>query len=64
MGAGDGPCVVVMTGSRAGGFEVVYAASAVAAQYDASVREETSKPDEASARFGEEKRSAYEGWLP
>ena len=64
VGAGDGPCVVVMTGSRAGGFEVVYAASAVAAQYDASVREETSKPDEAYARFGEEKRSASEGWLP
>jgi hypothetical protein len=29
------------------------------------VLEETSKPDEAYARFGPEKRSAYQdGWLP
>jgi len=63
--AGDEPCVIVMAGSRANGFEVVYAVSDVAATYDASVHEETSKPDEAYARFGEEKRAAYQdGWLP
>jgi uncharacterized cupin superfamily protein len=65
IGAGDGPCVVVMTGSRAGVFEVVYPVNEMAARYDASVHEETSKPDEAYARFGEENRSAYrDGWLP
>ncbi len=65
IGAGDGPCVIVMTGSRAGGFEVVYAVNEVAAKYGASVDEETSKPDEAYARFGPEERTAYrEGWLP
>jgi hypothetical protein len=54
-----------MTGSRAGGFEVVYAVSEVAAKYGASVLEETSKPDEAYAHFGSEERSAYrDGWLP
>ena len=54
-----------MVGGRVGGFEVVYAVNEVAAKYDASVLEETSKPDEAYARFGPEERSAYhDGWLP
>ena len=44
VGAGDGPCVIVMTGSRAGGFEVLYPVNEVAAKHDASVLEETSKP--------------------
>ena len=65
VGAGDSPCAIVMVGNRANGFEVVYAVDEVAAKHDASVSEETSKPDEAYARFGPEKRSAYEdGWLP
>jgi quercetin dioxygenase-like cupin family protein len=65
VGAGDGPCAIVMVGNRVGGFEVVYAVDEVAAKYGASVLEETSKPDEAYAHFGPEERSAYaEGWLP
>jgi quercetin dioxygenase-like cupin family protein len=65
VGAGDGPCAIVMVGNRVGGFEVVYAVDDVAAKHDASVLEETSKPAEAYARFGKEERSAYEdGWLP
>ena len=65
VGTGDGPCVIVMVGSRVGGFEVVYAVSDVAAKYDASVLKETSKPDEAHARWGPEERTAYrEGLLP
>jgi uncharacterized cupin superfamily protein len=64
IGAGDGPCVIVMAGSRAGGFEVVSPVSEVAAKYDASVDRETSKPAEAYARFGKEERSPYrDGWL-
>ena len=54
VGAGDGPCVIVMVGSRAGGSEIVYAVDDVAAKHDASVLEETSNPDEAYARFGPE----------
>ena len=42
VGAGDGPCVIVMAGSRAAGFEVVYAVNDVAAKYGACVAEETS----------------------
>ena len=65
VGGGDGPCVIVMAGSRAGGFEVVYAVDDAAAKHGASVLEETSNPDEAHTRFGQEERSAYsEGWLP
>jgi len=65
VGAGDGPCVLVLTGNRTGGFEVVYPVSEAATKYDASVHEETSKPDEAYARFGPETRTAYgDGWLP
>ena len=65
VGTGDAPCVIVMTGSRVGGFEVVYPVSEVAATYDACVLEETSSPDEAYARWGPEERSRFdEGWLP
>ena len=65
VGAGDGPCAIVMVGNRAGGFEVVFPVNEAAAKYGASAREETSKPDEGYAHFGPEERSAYaEGWLP
>ncbi len=65
VGTGDAPCVIVMTGSRAGGFEVLYPVNGVAAKHDASVLEETSSPDEAYARWGPEERSGYgEGLLP
>lgn len=65
IGAGDGPCVIVMAGSRAGGFEVVYPVSEVAAKHGASVREETSSPDEAYASFGpEERATSPESLLP
>ena len=65
VGAGEGPCVIVMTGSRAGGTEILYPVNEVAAKHGASVLEETSKPDEAYANSGPEEWSAYrEGWLP
>jgi gentisate 1,2-dioxygenase len=59
VGAGEGPCVIVMAGSRAGGFEVVHAVNDVAAKQSASVHEETSNPDEAYACLGPEERTAY-----
>jgi uncharacterized cupin superfamily protein len=65
VGAGSGPCVIVMVGNRAGGFEVTYPVNEIAAKHDASVDQETSSPDEAYSRFGEEVRTAYgNGWLP
>jgi quercetin dioxygenase-like cupin family protein len=65
VGTGEGPCVIVMAGSRVGGFEVVYPMDEVAAKHDASVLQETSSPDEAYARWEPEERTSYhEGWLP
>jgi uncharacterized cupin superfamily protein len=65
VGAGDGPCVIVGVGSRVHGFGVLYPVNEAAARYDASVFEETSKPEEAHSRFGQGELSAYrEGWLP
>ena len=65
VGAGDGPCAIVMTGGRAGGMEILYPVNEVAAKHGASVEKETSKPDEAYANSGPEAWSAYrEGWLP
>ena len=65
VGGAEGPCVIVMVGSRAGGFEVVYPVEELAARYGASVLEETQKPADAHAHFGPEERVAYhDGWLP
>jgi quercetin dioxygenase-like cupin family protein len=65
VGAGDGLCVIVMVGSRVGGFEVLYPVNEIAAKHDATVLAETSSPDEAYAHWGPEERSGYgEGWLP
>jgi uncharacterized cupin superfamily protein len=65
VGAGDGPCAIVMAGNRTNGFEVVFAADEAAARHGACVAEETSDPDEAYRSFGPEERVAYrDGWLP
>ena len=49
VGAGDGPCVVLMIGSRPEVETLLYPASEVAAKYGASAAKETSDPDEAYA---------------
>jgi len=65
VGTGDSSCAIVMVGSRAGGFEVVFPVDEAAAKYDASVLEQTSDPNKAYARWGREQRTAYgDGWLP
>ena len=51
VGAGDGPCVILMTGARSDDMEVLYPVSELAARYGASVEEETSDPEQAYARF-------------
>ena len=49
VGAGDGPCVILMTGTRSKDMEGLYPVSELAARYGASVEEETTDPDEAYA---------------
>jgi uncharacterized cupin superfamily protein len=53
VGAGDGPCIVFMTGSRVGWPEkgIVYADSDLARRYGAGAEAETSSPAEAYAPF-------------
>jgi uncharacterized cupin superfamily protein len=55
VGAGDGPCAVLMIGSRRKD-EAHYPVSAVAAKYGASVTVATDDPDEAYADWLEEPR--------
>ena len=65
VGAGDGPCVIVMAGARKSGGEILYPVNEVAAKHGASVLEETTDGDEAYARFPQPERTAYrDGWLP
>jgi uncharacterized cupin superfamily protein len=47
VGAGDGPCVIFMTGARMGEWQVRYVVSDVAARHGASVTKETNDPREA-----------------
>jgi uncharacterized cupin superfamily protein len=56
VGAGDGPCVVFMTGTRAEEREIVYPRSGLALRHRAGVEHETSAPSEAYGPFGP--------WLP
>jgi uncharacterized cupin superfamily protein len=53
VGAGDGPCAVLMIGSRRKN-EAHYPVSDVAAKYDASVTSETDEPAEAYADWRRE----------
>ena len=57
VGAGEGPCAVLMIGSRRED-SVHYAVNELAARYDASVREPTDEPAEAYADWSDEPRSA------
>jgi uncharacterized cupin superfamily protein len=53
VGAGDGPCAILMTGARGNEHTVHYPVSDVAAKYDASASEDTDVP-----------REAYSDWEP
>jgi uncharacterized cupin superfamily protein len=66
VGAGDGPCVVLMTGARSGDGDILFAVSELAARYGASVDEETADPKQAYAPFDPPRRErpAYWDTLP
>jgi uncharacterized cupin superfamily protein len=50
VGAGNGPCVILMAGARAEPWTVRYPVSELAARYGASADEETNDPRQAYAR--------------
>jgi uncharacterized cupin superfamily protein len=66
VGAGDGPCAILMVGARTPDERVVYPVSELAARYGASAEAETPDPREAYARFGEPEfgKPAYWEQLP
>ncbi len=56
VGAGEGPCVIFMTGGRTRRKSIVYPASDLARRHGAGVDTETSSPADAYAQFPR--------WLP
>lgn len=62
MGAGDGPCVILMVGERSGNEQLRYPVSELAARYGASVEEETSDAEQAYARFEQGRRERPANW--
>ena len=62
VGAGDGPCVVLMVGARTDDEQLHYPVSDLAAQYGASAEEETSDPDQAYARWKEPRLERPPHW--
>jgi uncharacterized cupin superfamily protein len=66
VGAGEGPCAILMIGTRTEPDEVVYPVSELALRHGAGVEEETPDPKQAHSRFTKRKQptSYRDGWLP
>ena len=66
VGAGEGPCVILMAGARTEDEQLLYPVSELAARYGASAAEETPDPKQAYARFERPRpgRPPYWGRLP
>jgi uncharacterized cupin superfamily protein len=62
VGAGDGPCVLFMVGSRSTDWKVLYPESELAARYGASAEKETPDPDEAYVGFEPSRRERPSYW--
>ncbi len=65
VGAGDGPCVLLLVGTRTPGAKIVYPRSELADRHGAGVDEETGSAEKAYEAFPETKPTHYRrGWLP
>jgi uncharacterized cupin superfamily protein len=65
VGAGDGPCAILMVGMRPENDELLYPVSEVARKHNAGVAEEATSGREAYAPFSKPKEGRYtEGSLP
>jgi len=62
VGAGDGPCVILMAGARAEPWQVLYPVSELAAGYGASAEQETSDPRQAYTGFEPSRREPPSYW--
>jgi len=66
VGAGDGPCVILMAGARLANEQLHYPVSELAARHGASVEEETSDFEQVYVRFepSRQERPSYWDQLP
>src|SRR4249919_2133899 len=62
VGAGDGPCVILMVGARLENEQLHYPVSELAARYGASVEEETSDFEQVYVRFEPSRRERPSYW--
>ena len=62
VGAGDGPCVIFMTGARREGDTIVYPRWETAASRRAGVETETASPAEACAPFADWRVGRPDTW--
>jgi uncharacterized cupin superfamily protein len=62
VGAGDGPCVMLMVGARAEGGTIVYPRDDVALKHGAGVETETDQPSRAYSPFGHWRLGRPEAW--
>ncbi|MGZ8697258.1 MAG: cupin domain-containing protein [Gaiellaceae bacterium] len=63
VAAGDGPCVIFMTGARSENKEIVYPRSELAIRHGAGVETTTSSPAEAYAPFPKWKDERPKSWV-
>lgn len=64
VGAGDGPCAILMIGARGANFDIHYPVNARAARFGASVATATDSPAEAYADWPEELTPTTIDWPP
>jgi uncharacterized cupin superfamily protein len=62
VGAGDGPCVILMAGARQPDEKLLYPVSALAQRYGASAEVETASPEEAYAPFSRPEEGRPKDW--
>jgi hypothetical protein len=62
VGAGDGPCVILMVGARSRDEQLLYPVSELAARYGASAEAETPDARQAYARFERAQRGRPSYW--
>ena len=64
VGAGDGPCVILMVGARSPDNEIEYTVDELAARYGASVTRDTTVPKEAYADLAGPRTPERAPWPP
>jgi uncharacterized cupin superfamily protein len=62
VGAGEGPCAILMVGARAGEWQVRYPTDELAARHGAAAATATSDPDEAYVDFEPSRRERPSSW--